>query len=92
MTGYCRICRGQRDSVTVSGKLCCSGCGTTQANAFVPRPESKQSKPRCPKCRSQKSVEFDGRLMCAECKAVFETVEVGFLDSRPEQNAEKRGL
>lgn len=88
MFGHCRYCNGVREFTTRQ----CLGCGSPKANAMVPAGSlSKKKAFRCPKCKSTRtSCLEDERHVCADCRAVFEADDVGFLDTRPDINAEKR--
>lgn len=53
----------------------------------------KKAKPlvMCPRCRSSRATEVEkNRHLCETCGGVFEAVEHGFVDDRPEQNAMKK--
>lgn len=84
----CRMCRGCRPH---NGKVCL-GCGTPVANArVVERKRSQPGRPPCPACGCRVSHEVAaGRFSCRDCMAEFEAVEVGYCDTRPDVNAEKR--
>jgi DNA-directed RNA polymerase subunit RPC12/RpoP len=81
---WCRICRRQRPE---SGK--CSSCGTGLTPYYEPK--AKAPSPSCPKCRGKHTQATPhGSRVCRDCGAEFEPVEVGYLDTRPDVNAEKR--
>lgn len=88
MFGHCRYCNGMREFTTRQ----CLGCGSPKVNAMVPAASLNKSKTfQCPKCRSNRTSGMeDERHVCADCKAVFEADDFGYLDSRPEENAIKR--
>lgn len=88
--GFCRFCNGKR---RVNAKTQCEGCGMPVANAHVPEPARKLAKLRlkCPKCRRTHIAEIEkDRFNCETCDAVFEAADVGYLDTRPDINAEKK--
>lgn len=61
------------------------------ANATV-KPKAKSVNRRCPRCDSravQREIE-PGRYCCNRCRAVFEDDDFGYVDDRPDVNAEKR--
>lgn len=61
------------------------------ANAIVPNSSKKKPVVKCPKCRSSNGDEFEkDRFCCQTCGAVYEAMDQGFLDDRPEQNAMKK--
>lgn len=46
--------------------------------------------PRCPRCGNHKSYQIEpGRFCCNKCQGVFEGADFGFVDDRPNVNAEK---
>lgn len=84
---FCGVCRGQRDDICGM----CSGCGGRVAEVRMsakPKPKS----PQCPRCgpRTDAYKLKRGTYHCRKCGAEFSPVEVGFVDSRPDVNAEKR--
>lgn len=88
-TIYCRFCGGSRP--TDGGR--CLGCGTKAERAKVAPPKPGTNRPKCPACRDAvgKSQEVEpGRFYCPNCRAFFEPDDVGYLDTRPDRNAEKR--
>jgi ribosomal protein L37AE/L43A len=86
----CKVC-GAKSGATLKlgGQTCCAGCGTAVAKQET---KARPAAWRCPQCRGTRTARFDGAWwMCKECRAVFDTdEEVGFLDSRPFENAAKR--
>lgn len=89
---FCRYCNGLRSVTIVQAKRLCEGCGSHAANAEVPESSrQKKPKPQCPKCRSYRVTEVEAkRFLCELCNAVFEALDYGFVDDRPEQNAMKK--
>lgn len=88
MRGFCRFCNGVRNVNSVNQ---CEGCGMPAANAIAPNRKKPVAKPMCPRCRSAHSSELEkDRFLCETCGGVFEQVDQGFLDDRPEQNAMKK--
>ena len=87
MTIKCRICRGVRNT---NGRVCL-GCGTPVANA-IDRNKPKRARPTCPICgpRPKVSEVQPGRFECGGCRSHFEADDVGYVDTRPDVNAEKR--
>jgi len=86
---YCRMCRGPRP-FNANG---CTGCGTPRAKAIVPAERLKQPEvnPTCPGCGDNHVERFQAeRWKCARCHSVFEPVEFGFVDDRPEINLAKK--
>lgn len=91
--GYCRFCRKVMNTIMISGKECCGGCGSYKANAILTKPTPAQSKPKpkCPQCGDHRCDEPEpGRKVCTSCGANFEADDFGFVDSRPFENACKR--
>jgi ribosomal protein L37AE/L43A len=83
---FCGICNGKRDNV---GGLC-SGCGGDVDQVRMsanPKPVA----PKCPQCGPRTDAyRLDrGSYHCRRCGAEFAPVEFGFLDSRPDRNAER---
>ena len=86
-THDCCICGGCRPK---TGTHCC-GCGSPlQLCRATSKVEDRRW--QCPKCRDKRYVHVgSGRVSCVGCYSEFElTPDVGFVDSRPEVNAEKR--
>lgn len=82
----CRICDGKRPH---NGTICL-GCGTllVKCKAATVKRDIRE----CPKCTHtgpHKLIEA-GRMRCLKCTAVFEGPDFGFVDDRPEVNAEKK--
>lgn len=88
MFAHCRYCNGVREFTARQ----CLGCGSPKANAMVPAASLvKSKKPQCPQCNTTDTKSIDEeRRSCNRCHTVFEPDDFGFLDTRPEQNAEKR--
>ncbi len=77
----------------MNSKNQCVGCGMPAANAVVPESTRKKQKMRlkCPQCRSVVAEEIEkDRFCCNTCGAVYEAMDQGFVDDRPEQNAMKK--
>lgn len=94
-TIFCRYCNGPRNVVVVADKRLCNGCGSHAANAHVPNTSREKNRvcPKCPHCRSTNAAVLEpGRYECQTCHGVYEALEQGFVDTRPEMNAVKRGL
>lgn len=78
---WCRVCKRKTNE---TGR--CSSCATTLTPWYEPKQVHK-----CPNCRgNHTSAREDGARFCRDCGAEFEPVEVGYLDTRPVENAEKR--
>jgi len=79
------LCRPCNRRFEVGGR--CSHCGTLRTAWYEPkRPAAK-----CPGCGFGSSRDLgDGARECLHCHATFETVEVGYLDTRGLVNAIKR--
>lgn len=83
----CRYCRGERPT---DGRRCL-GCGAPVANARVNSRTRKVTPRKCPRCRSGSySTLEEGRFECRSCRTVYEDDDVGYLDTRPIENAIKR--
>ena len=87
----CPVCLAKSGAtVKVQGQKRCASCGTVVRE--VKPSVASNTRPKCPKCgRSRARRWHDGRWLCPDCSALFETEsEVGFLDTRPDVNAMKR--
>ena len=88
MTGKkhrCRICNGDRPH----NGLHCQGCGTEIVKC---KPTKTKRIVDCPGCGNRgpfRELEA-GRYHCTKCTATFEGADVGYLDDRPDVNAEKQ--
>ena len=82
---WCRVCKAQR---VESGR--CQSCGTGVTPYYQPKDKPGVS-PACPNCRGRHTrATAHGSRLCRDCGVEFEPVEVGYLDSRPLENAIKR--
>lgn len=85
MNHNCSICRGSRPH---NGSVCL-GCGTPLAKATLKKTDRRNTT-ECPGCRHNGPFQdIGGRLRCGKCTAVFEGSDFGFVDDRPDVNAEK---
>ena len=77
LSGYCHICRGERQSLLSGTKRVCVGCGTPIANAFTQTPQKqKPTRMPCPKCGSHRVHWSEpGRYRCDLCSAIFEPLD-----------------
>ena len=83
---YCGICQKQRQGQ--NGR--CESCGSLVSTAKVKPPRSSTCPP-CPKCGTyQSTLRSDGYWHCRTCGGLHEPDDFGFLDDRPDVNAEKR--
>lgn len=87
----CRFCKGSRN---VYHGLC-DGCGHPAANVEVKPATNKPAKvyriPVCPACHSTNRTELEShRWMCNKCGGIFEREDMGYVDDRPDINAQKR--
>ena len=86
----CNFCKGRRN---VYHGLC-DGCGHPEANVTAgskQRQPAAARVPACPACHSSNRQELEpGRWLCRGCAGIFETEDVGYLDDRPDVNAQKR--
>ena len=84
---YCNFCRGIRPATATH----CLGCGAPLARTKQPQQPKGAGRPPCPACRRTRSREIEpDRYECRDCGAVFERDDFGYLDDRPDVNAEKR--
>lgn len=82
----CRMCGGQRPH---NGRECL-GCGAPIERAWDSS-QTNTERIMCPKCNSgAHERRADDSYTCRACGAWFESLEVGYLDDRPDVNAEKR--
>jgi hypothetical protein len=82
---WCRVCRKERS--TLPGGHQCNSCGTPTTEM---RPAAMHSTaPRCPQCRHGGKMQPDGRHYCQKCDVWYEADDFGFVDDRPDVNAEK---
>lgn len=81
----CRFCGGQRPHNGVD----CLGCGSDIASCKPIR--IRRNNQDCPKCTHSgpHSVITAHRRRCVKYGAVFEAVDFGFVDTRPEVNLAK---
>lgn len=84
---HCTICGGIRpcaDGVCLG----CGGSARTPAGGVPPKPARTTP---CPRCGTfSRSTLEPGRYCCRNCQAVYEADDFGFVDDRPDINAEKR--
>lgn len=84
-THQCTICRGLRPN----NGVVCLGCGTALLKCS--QRKAKRHTTECPGCTHtgpHQTLEA-GRYRCLKCTAIFEHGDVGYLDDRPDINAEK---
>jgi hypothetical protein len=82
---WCRICRKQQR--TIDGTQLCNSCGTPTTE--MRPPNAVNTAPRCPRCRHNGQQQPDGRHYCRACSVWFEADDFGYVDDRPDINAEK---
>lgn len=83
----CKCCGGSRPH---NGEICL-GCGTPILKC-KPSKSTNRFRSSCPQCASDGPhvVLEAGRYRCPKCTAVFEQPDFGFVDDRPDINAEKK--
>lgn len=82
---YCKFTR----SIQPNNGSICLGCGSDLTRCKQDKPKRKTSE--CPGCTHHgphKEIEAE-RYRCLKCGAIFEKPDFGYVDERPDVNAEK---